>query len=84
MLEIVTQFLSFFDIMKMSLVARKLAFGVSFSTDRNQTVQLYKTVDMESRDKHTMKNKGGDQTARICMLICAFIVRVGTRNVFSS
>ena len=30
-----------------------------------------------------MKNKGADQTARMCRLICAFVVRIWQKQVFS-
>ena len=70
----------------MSLVERKPVFRVydqvrlkpaCSATEASQTLEI---SDIETRDiilPRQANNKGADQTAQMCRLICAFVVRIG-------
>ena len=75
----------------MSLVARKPVFGVSDHLRLKRAAQLQKLARVEFLGKasrgintvHAVNNKGADQTARMRRLICAFVVHIRHKQVFS-
>ena len=58
---------------EMSHATRKPVFGVSNQVRLKPVCSIIEAV----------KNKGADQTARMCRLTCAFVVRIGQKQIFS-
>ena len=76
----------------LSLVTRKPVFGVCDQVrlepacSATETTQRLEISDIEIKDiilSRQRTNKGADQTARMRRLICAFVVRIWHKQVFS-